>query len=281
MSILGKISERSTSYIGLVIFIVAAYMYFSQGSFIYFPPDVPSDREIEQMTKGYEEITVRTEDGERLNGYFRAPKDPNQPIVIVFHGNAALAVDMTYTMSAIANKGYGILLAEYRGYGDNGGTPSEEGLSNDADAYLNWVKQKEDYSSTPVVLYGQSLGSGVAVDLASRVGDKIAGMILEVPFYSAYDVAKQMYPHLPFLKFLMNDKYLSNEKIDKIMVSKLFLLAGKDEVVGLDGGRRLYALAKDPKTLVEYDHAGHMTIYAEGAADDVKAFLENEIGQLQ
>lgn len=282
MSLLSKMSQRTTSSLTLAVIFILGFFYFSQGSFIYFPPDVPSEGKIEKMTEGYIKVTVETSDGYDLDGYFRPPRDSRIPVIFAFHGNSALAVDMTNTFAHLAERGYGVFLPEYRGYGGNPGTPSEEGLYNDADAFYKWIKDHPDYSGNPLVVYGQSLGTGVAVDIASRVGgDGIAGLILEVPFLSVVDVVASMYPHVPFLSFFVDDKYFSDKKIGKITVPKLFLLAGQDEVVGVDGGKKLFALAQQPKTLKIYDRATHNAIYAEGAADDIESFLKEEIGGLE
>lgn len=251
---------------------VLGLMFYYQRALLYLPPPaVPKDQAV-TLAPGADLIEVATKDQLQLTAYFIPPKTKDAPILLVFHGNAALGVYLAQNFSKITAQGYGVLLAEYRGYGGNPGKPSEAGLAEDADAYLEYLETH--YPGRAIIAYGQSLGSGVMVDLAARRPKNIAAVILEVPFDSILNVADQAYPYILFKKFLLKDQYLSINKIGAITAPKLFLLAGRDEVVGLNGGLALSRAAPEPKTVKIYETANHMNVFEFGADADILKFLE-------
>lgn len=252
--------------VGYIAVLVLLYTY--QRDMIYFPPAV-NGLEDHADLKGFKAIEVRTDDEITLKAYF-VPPAKNKPIILLFHGNANAPAWEAFKVSALREKGYGALLATYRGYAGNPGAPSQAGLFKDGEAYMAWLKR--NYLSAPVVLYGQSLGSGVAVELA--VHHKIAALILEVPFYSALSVAQRAYPYILRMDLLMKDPYRNDLKIKDVKAPILFLLAGQDEVVSLQSGLDLFAAANDPKSHFIYEKAHHANIYNFGAANAVMDFLE-------
>jgi len=258
----------------LIVYIVLCGMIvFSQRSMIYFPqPAMPENLGKVILPNGYP-IQLQTLDGINLTSYLSPPKYPDRPILIVFHGNGALALHLVEQFQKVMDDGYGVLFAEYRGYGGNDGKPTEDGLSKDAIAHLKFIKEK--YPNTKIILYGQSLGSAVAIDLAYRHPEKLAALILEVPFDSVLNVADKSYPFIPFKNILLLDKYHSDKKIGKIFIPSLFLLARQDEIVGFDGGQRLFELANEPKKIYIFDKARHMDIYNFGAEKVVFDFIED------
>lgn len=253
-------------YIGFV-----GVLFFFQRQLMYFPRTAVAPEIVQSLLPQGEKISVNTNDGLLLTAYFVPPSKDNNQIMLVFHGNAALGIELAPQFASYLSEGRGLLLAEYRGYGGNAGQPTEDGLYKDADAYLNYLKT--NYSSAQLIAYGQSLGSGVAVDLVSRHPKVFSGLVLEVPFFSAVDAADNKYPFVPLKQFLLRDKYRSDTKIGAIDIPKLFLLAGKDEVVGFIGGQRLYDLAKFPKNLSVYPHAEHAQVYNYGAQIALMDFI--------
>lgn len=254
-----------------VIFMVL--MFFYQRSLMYFPQPALPDNIAETILSKAQVINVTTADGVQLKAYFKAPKDDQHPIIVAFHGNGSLGLYLSQNFTDVIDKGYGVLLAEYRGYSGNEGSPTEDGLYKDADAYLAYLKA--EYPHTKLVAYGQSLGSGVAVDIVARNPQSFIGLVLEVPFDSALNVADKHYPYIFFKKWILRDQYLSNEKIGTISIPKLFLLSGQDEVVGVEGGFDLFDAAKDPKQIRVYNNATHMTVFQNGAQIDLIDFLES------
>lgn len=253
--------------------IILGLVFYYQRALLYFPQPAVTPEQAATLAPGAELIEVTTKDQIKLKAYFIPPKTKDAPIILVFHGNAALGVYLAQNFSKVAAQGYGVLLAEYRGYGGNGGSPSEIGLSRDADAYLEYLKNH--YPNHSIMAYGQSLGGGVAVDLLSRHPDSFKALVLEVPFDSVLNVSNRVYPYILFKKIMLKDPYLSIEKIGSITVPKLFLLAGEDEVVGLESGLNLFAAAPEPKAKIVFDHAQHGTVYLFGAEAEMVKFLES------
>ena len=262
------------------VLIVVAYMIllgamsYYQRSLMYFPqPALPDNVTEKLLPKTVLPIDVVTKDNISLRAFLVPPKDNTKAIILAFHGNGSLAPYLASNFEWAIEEGYGVLLAEYRGYGSNAGLPTEAGLYADADAYLNYLQM--NYAENKIVAYGQSLGSGVAIDLVARNPKGFSGIILEAPFYSAVSVADKIYPYIFFKKWLLRDKYLSNEKIGEINIPKLFLLAEQDEVVGFDSGINLFDAAHDPKQIRVYHEATHMGIFKDGAIIDVMDFLNS------
>lgn len=257
---------------GILYLMVLGLVFYYQRALLYFPPPAVAHDQAVTLAPRAELIEVTTKDQLKLTAYFIPPKNKHTPILLVFHGNAALGVYLAQNFSKITAQGYGVLLAEYRGYGGNPGRPSETGLAEDADAYLEYLETH--YSGQRIIAYGQSLGSGVATDLAVRRPKNISALILEAPFDSILSVSDQVYPYILFKKFLLKDQYLSINKIGAITMPKLFLLAGRDEVVGVKGGLALVGATPEPKTVKIYETAHHMNVFEYGAEGDILKFLD-------
>ena len=149
-------------YCGLI-----AALYIKQRDLIYFPDRSLPAKPAPQAGRIVQDLIVTTQDGLRLRGWFIAPGRPDQPVILFFHGNAGhIAHRLTKTQHYV-KEGYGLLLAGYRGYGGNPATPSEAGLYADGRAYLSWLSAA-GYADERLILYGESLGTGVAVQLAGE-----------------------------------------------------------------------------------------------------------------
>ena len=149
--------------------------------------------------------------------------------------------------------GLSLLAFDYRGYGESGGAPSEQGLYRDADAAYRYLREDRGVPADRIVVFGHSLGSAVAIDLASRV--PAAGLIVEGAFTSAVDRGQELYPYIP-VRWIARSRFGSIDKVAGITVPKLFLHAARDEVIPLAHGRRLFEAAREPKTFVELQ-GGH------------------------
>lgn len=256
----------------LVYLMFIAVLGVTQRSMMYLPPaSIPASH----MTalEGYEKVSITTKDELALHAYFVPPKDSKKPILLLFHGNASHPAWEAFKTASLITQGYGVLLASYRGYDNNPGKPTEDGLFMDGQSYLDYLK--ESYPSNPVILYGESLGSGVAIEMAIRV--QPLAVILEVPFLSAVDVAQRFYPYIPFIDKLLRDPYRNDHKISSVHAPTLFLLAGKDDVVSLGSGTKLYELANDPKKKVVFSEASHVNVYQYGAMEEMLNFLKKVV----
>lgn len=199
---------------------------------------------------------LTTPDGETLVVWY-APAQGNRPTILFFHGNAGSIADRAARLSYYQSQGLGAAFLSYRGYGGSSGTISEQGLITDArTAHAFLVAQ--GVPAQQIVALGESLGTGVAVQLAAD--HPVGALILEAPYTAAVDVAALVYPWLP-VRLLMRDQFQSQSRIGQITVPLLVLHGTRDEVIPFAFGQRLFAAANDPKTFVAIDGAGHEALF--------------------
>ena len=226
-----------------------ALLWTFQRRLIYLPGrEVPP---IESALPGWLDTTVTTTDGERLGVWYSPPAVNEAPVVIVFNGNAGTRGGRVALGQALATRGYGVVLFDYRGYGDSSGNPSEEGLARDAAAVVEFAIRAAPDS--PTVYFGESFGAAVAIRLA--VEEPPAVLVLRSPFTSLADVARAHYP-LP-LGWLLRDRYVSESTITGLNVPTLVIAGSDDEIVPTSQSRRIHAAAPGPKDLVIIEGADH------------------------
>ena len=197
-----------------------------------------------------ERLTLTTSDGVKLMAW-ALPYAENAPWLLYFHGNGGNVSDYLSFTSALHNLGFNVLMLEYRGYGESEGVPSETGLFEDArTAYRYLIEQ--GVSPEYIGVYGFSLGSGVAVDLASKV--EVGALVVEAGYTSIPDVARELYRVVP--RFLMHNRFDSQRKIERVKAPVLFIHSPTDRTVPFAQGETLYALAEEPKEFVKM-RGGH------------------------
>lgn len=230
----------------------ALWLRHAETRLIYFP-----ERGIEttprQLGLDYQEIWLNTRDGVKINGWFMPSRHPNGFTLLLLHGNAGNISHRLEKYAVLLDLGADVLAIDYRGYGKSGGQPDEAGTYLDADAAYRYLAEQRNIAPQRIVLYGESLGTAVAVDLASRVEN--GGVILEEGFTSVPDAAREMYPWLP-LRWLLRTQYRSLDKIGRIHAPLLIFHSRDDEFFSLRHAQRLLAAATPPKRLVELD-GGH------------------------
>ncbi len=228
---------------------LVALLWTFQRRLIYFPAgNVPP---IESLLSGWVETTVTTSDGERLGVWYAEPATADAPIVIVFNGNAGTRAGRAPLGEALARSGYGVVLFDYRGYGDSTGSPSEAGLALDARSVRDFAV--DIAPGSPIVLFGESLGAAVAIGLAATAPPD--ALILRSPFTSLADVAGVHY-RLP-LDRLLRDRYPSESIIGDLDVPTLVIAGSADEIIPPSQSRRLHEAGPGPKELVIVEGAGH------------------------
>lgn len=239
--------------VGVVGFyaVAAAVMYFAQRRFIYFPEPSRTPPQAVGLPDVAERI-IATPDGEKLIAWYGKAK-PGQPTLLYFHGNGGALEFRSASIRRYLNRGRGILMMSYRGYSGSTGSPSES--ANVADAKLAYdALLKEGVSPDDIILYGESLGTGVAVQVASE--KRVAGVILDSPFTSIVELAAKFYPWLP-VSLLLRDRYDSMRHIHEVH-EPLFVVHGEaDDVVPVGMGQRLFAAANEPKEIVTLPGVGH------------------------
>jgi fermentation-respiration switch protein FrsA (DUF1100 family) len=258
----------------LVSVLLLASCDSAQRSLMYFPSqELPSPQ-----AAGVPEMAVvrlETDDGLALVSWYAGAGEPGRPTIVYFQGNAGNIADRARKVRPFLDRGYGVLLVGYRGYGGNPGVPGEEGLAADGRAALGFLAAR-GVLPEQVVLLGESLGGAVAVRLASE--RSVGAVILEAPFTSAVDAAGHNFPLLPVTLFI-EDPYDSLARIDRIGAPLLIVHGERDEIVPADQGRRLLAAARAPKQGVFLPDAGHNDLYFHGSNQIAIAFLERFFGE--
>jgi uncharacterized protein len=186
-----------------------------------------------------------------------------RPTAVLFHGNGGAVGDLMPWAEALQSAGYGVVLADYRGYSGNPGTPSETGLYADARALLAALN-RQGIADRDIVLFGWSLGSGVATEMA--LGHHVRALVLLAPFDSVVDVAAGQYPWVP-VRALMWDRFDSRDKIARVDTPVMIVHGTADAAVPVERGRALFAAAREPKRLLIIPEIGHWIdpIHAFGA----------------
>jgi fermentation-respiration switch protein FrsA (DUF1100 family) len=232
-------------YVGLI-----GVMYLAQRALMYFPYTVrmtPQEADFPQAA----EVELTAADGVRILAWTVTPK-PGKPVVLYFHGNGGSLAHRVSRFRKLIDDGTGLVALSYRGYGGSDGSPTEEGLIADARAAYDFARAT--YPDASLVVWGESLGTGVAVALARE--KDVAAVILEAPFTSAADVAFSAYPFVP-VSLLMKDQFRSDARIGDVKAPVLVMHGARDRVVPFRLGETLFAMANEPKQFVRFADGGH------------------------
>lgn len=244
-------------------------MFFFQRSLLYHPSKEKLDTSSYSDTK-LRKVEIATSDGLILKSFFKKPSSQEKNTVIVFHGNAGHIGHRVKKFNFFLEKGYGLLLVEYRGYGENLGKPTEIGLYRDGQAALEFLS-KQKISKQKTILYGESLGCGLAVKFSTENEYKIT--ILEAPYTSIPDIAKSHYWFLP-TKWLVLDKFDIISLIKYIKSPLLVLHGENDKVINIKFGKKVFSLAPQPKEALFIPKAGHNNLYEYDIYKKIINFIE-------
>lgn len=234
-----------------------------QRSLIYHPHEA----EVAPNVDGVQAVRIETEDGESLIGWYRPPQG-GQPIFLFFDGNGGRPQIWSGRWRRIADMGAGFLAVYYRGYSGSTGRPTEHGLHLDARAGYDWLIA-HDYTPQDIVIHGFSLGTGVAVRLASERPAR--ALMLEAPFTSVDDVAAAYVT--PIAASLIQDRFRSREWIGDVHAPVLIVHGDADTVIPFAQGQRLYELANEPKMFVRMPGSDHATLVRDGIYQHIAVFL--------
>ena len=244
---------------------VLALLYVAQRAMQYFPErfrTAPAAAGLPQA----QEVVLDTADGERVIVWHVPPRG-NKPVALYFHGNGGSLRNRVDRFRALTEDGNGLVALSYRGYGGSTGTPSETGLI--ADALAAYAFTSARYGAERIVLWGESLGSGVAVALAAQM--PVGYLILQSPFTSAADVGAQRYWFVP-VRLMMKDQFRSDLRIGKVAVPVLILHGDRDDIVPIALAERLYGLINAPKRFVRMAGVGHNDVGAQ-AVEAARQFI--------
>ena len=234
------------------IAVLLTIVWAAQRRLIYFPFGGEPEADGIGM---HAPVSFPTADGLQLNAWwFAAATSPPRATVLVFNGNAGNRAHRVPLAEALRRGGLQVLLVDYRGFGGNPGSPSERGLAADSRAAYAYVSRRPDVDRARLVYFGESLGSAVAVELASE--HPPAAIVLRSPFTSMADIGAHHYPFLP-VRLLIRDRFPSIDRIVRIGAPLLVIAGDSDRVVPFEYSRRLYDAAASPKQLEVIRGADH------------------------
>lgn len=215
-----------------------------------------------------EEHVLTTADGEKVIVWHVPPK-PGRPVVLFFPGNGDFLAGRVARFKAITADGTGLVALSYRGYAGSSGSPSEQGLLQDAAAAYAFTSAR--YRADQLVLWGFSLGTGVAVAIAAE--HPVGKLILEAPYTSTADVASTTFWFVP-IRLLMRDQFHSDRRIAGVTAPLLIMHGSADPVIPIGFGERLFSLAREPKRFVRLPGGGHDNLDDFGAIDTARQFID-------
>jgi fermentation-respiration switch protein FrsA (DUF1100 family) len=261
---------KSILVIGLAVYLgLVAIMYFAQRALMYFPDTVrtaPAEAGFAQA----QEVTLRSADGTEVIAWHVPPKD-GKPVVVYFHGNGGSMRHRVSRFQSLIADGTGLVALSYRGFGGSKGSPTEAGLIEDGQAAYDFARKQ--YSDAKLVLWGESLGTGVAVAIAAQ--NDVAALVLEAPYTSTADIAFANYPFIP-VRLLMKDQFHSDERIGKVKAPLLILHGARDRIIPISYGERLFSLANEPKQFVRFARGEHENLEQFGASQAAHDFFAKQ-----
>ena len=256
--------------VGLAIVAAVLVVAWSQQLFLVYEPDPTRvDPAAGGLGAAVAEVTLQAPDGVELIAWYAAAQ-PGQPTLLYFHGNAGNLLSRAGRMGEYLDKGRGMMMLSYRGYGGSGGKPTEANNVADARLAYKWLVE-QSVQPAEIVVYGESLGSGVAVQLAER--ETVGGVILDAPYTSIADVGARLYPYLPVQTFIL-DRYDSLSRIARINAPLLIVHGDQDDLIPISMGRRLFEHAKEPRQFSPIVGGGHADHWMFGSYDVIHGWLD-------
>lgn len=237
-----------------IYFLILLLAYIFQDKLLFFPHKINQDYDY-QLSANDTELFLKTSDNQTINCIY-ATLPQNKKVVLYFHGNGSSLNSWKTVADDMLPNGANLLMIDYRGYGKSTGTFSENGFYDDAETAYQFLKA-QGYQDDHIYFYGRSLGSGIAVEMATR--HAVKGLILESPYTSVIDVAKSHRPYLLpglILKYHFN----SLSKAEKIPMPVLIFHGVKDPTIPVSQSKILAAAIKTEKQLVIFDEGNHANL---------------------
>ena len=216
-------------------------------------------------------VNIKTPDNLSLLGWFHKKDLKKFKTILYFHGNAGKLENRIHKLNHFKDMDVNFLIIAWRGFSGNEGKPSEKGLYIDGSSAIAWLKNL-GLMEKDIILYGESLGTGIATHLAQN--NDYAGLVLETPFTSMIEVAKNFYPYIP-VGILLRDKYKNDKKIKNISIPVLVMHGEVDQIVPFWMGEKIYEIANQPKYSYFTKYDDHMMEYDEKLVFELKTFIKS------
>lgn len=240
-----KLKKIMTSVLFSIVLgylLLVAFVYARQGSMVFFP-----SKEIEATPRDiglpYEDITLSTEDRKNISAWF-VPSGKERGVLLFCHGNAGNISHRLDSIRIFHDLGLSVLIFDYRGYGRSEGSPTEKGTYLDAEAAWLYLINVRKVRPEKVILFGRSLGAGVAAELALR--HRAAGLIMESAFMSVPSLGSKFFPYLP-VRLISRFHYSNIDKVNRTEIPKLIIHSPQDEIIPFEHGVALFEKAAAPK----------------------------------
>ena len=260
------------SILGLLVLLyltITFILYYSQRSLLYHPSE--NNYSGDKLTVSIEKIKIRNDDNIELLAWYHEKNIHNYKTILFLHGNAGSLENRIHKINHFNDMNVNFLIISWRGFSGNKGKPTETGLYNDAKSGVNWLINK-GVKEENIILYGESLGTGVATEIAQN--KNFAGVILESPFTSMVAAGKSKYPIFP-IGLLLKDKYENDKKIKKIKSPILIMHGEEDKIVPFWMGKKLYEFANQPKFSYFPKYDDHMMEYNKDLINSINLFIKS------
>jgi len=253
----------------VIYFLVLVFLYFYQRNLLYHPNE--NNYSGDKISVDIEKVKIQTADNIELLGWYHKKNLKDYKTLVYFHGNAGSLENRIHKLNHFQDMNINFLIIAWRGFNGNKGKPSERGLYVDGKSAIDWLIKK-GVDEKNLILYGESLGTGVATHLAQN--KNYAGVILETPFTSMIDAAKNFYPYIP-INLLLKDKFENFKKVKNINAPILVMHGEVDKIVPFSMGKKIYEIANNPKYSYFTKYDDHMMEYDENLVLALKSFFNS------
>ena len=253
----------------IIYFLVLVFLYFYQRNLLYHPNE--NNYSGDKISVDIEKVKIQTADNIELLGWYHEKNLKDYKTIAYFHGNAGSLENRIHKLNHFQDMNINFLIIAWRGFNGNKGKPSERGLYVDGKSAIDWLKKK-GVDEKNLILYGESLGTGIATHLAQN--KDYAGVILETPFTSMIDAAKNFYPYVP-INLLLKDKFENLKKIKNVSAPILVMHGEVDKIVPFSMGKKIYEIANNPKYSYFTKYDDHMMEYDENLVLALKSFFNS------
>ena len=253
----------------VIYFFVLVFLYFYQRNLLYHPNE--NNYSGDKISVDIEKVKIQTADNIELLGWYHKKNLKDYKTLVYFHGNAGSLENRIHKLNHFQDMNINFLIIAWRGFNGNKGKPSERGLYLDGKSTIDWLIKK-GVNEENIILYGESLGTGVATHLAQN--KNYAGVILETPFTSMIDAAKNFYPYIP-INLLLKDKFENFKKVKNINIPILVMHGEVDQIVPFSMGKKIYEIANNPKYSYFTKYDDHMMEYDENLVLALKSFFNS------
>tara|TARA_B100001173_G_scaffold270765_1_gene248361 strand:+ start:161 stop:979 length:819 start_codon:yes stop_codon:yes gene_type:complete len=253
----------------VIYLLVLAFLFIFQRNLMYHPDE--NNYFGDKLEVDIQKVRIKTKDNIELLGWFHNKNLNDYKTILYFHGNAGNLKNRIHKLNHFKDMKVNFLIIAWRGFSGNLGSPTEKGLYKDGEGAIEWLQNK-GIKEESIVLYGESLGTGIATQIAQN--KNFAGLVLETPFTSMIEAAKNFYPYIP-VGLILKDKYENDKKIKNVNIPVLVMHGEADQIVPFWMGKRVFNLANDPKYSYFTKMDDHMMEYDQKLVLVLNSFIES------